>query len=239
MGRSARLVAWLTTLAAAGGILTAAGGALPAPPVGSTRALVGWLVLTDPVVVALSVLRLAALLLTASLAALTLSSGVAPIGTCQPAGATKMSPLARRVLEGVAGFSLLTPTQLGSPVAAQPTPDDTAVLYDLDAEDPPRPDAGGVAVMRSLDAAPPPPTTDGMPGSEPSTDSTWAIAPGDHLWSVSRHTLHDALGRSPTDPEIAAYLARLVARNHDVLAVPSMPDLVFAGQVFVLPPVQE
>jgi hypothetical protein len=238
MGRSVRLVAWLTTLAAAGGILTAAGGALPAPPIGSTRALVGWLVLTDPVVVALSVLRLVALLVTASLAALTLSTGVSPIGACPRASATKIPPLVRRVLEGVAGFSL-TLTHLGSPVAAQPTPDDTAVLYNLDAENPPRPDAGGVAVMRSLDAAPPPPPTDGMPGSEPPTDSTWAIAPGDHLWSVSRHTLQDALGRSPTDPEIAAYLARLVAHNHDMLAVPSMPDLVFAGQVFVLPPVQE
>lgn len=68
-------------------------------------------------------------------------------------------------------------------------------------------------------------------------EGTWRIEPGDHLWRVAEQTLRTRTGRTPTDDETATYLTRLIAANHDVLVVADNPDLVFAGQVFVLPAV--
>lgn len=65
------------------------------------------------------------------------------------------------------------------------------------------------------------------------------IAAGDHLWGVAEQTLASRWSRSPEPAEIAAYLHRLIAANRGVLAVPDEPDLVFPGQVFVLPEVPD
>ena len=61
------------------------------------------------------------------------------------------------------------------------------------------------------------------------------IVSGDHLWGVAERTLSDRTGHAPTPAEVLDYLERLVAENRGVLAVPDNPDLVFPGQVFVLP----
>jgi hypothetical protein len=63
------------------------------------------------------------------------------------------------------------------------------------------------------------------------------IARGDHLWHVSEATLERQLGTRPDDAAIAAYLGRLVQANRERLVTPDDPDLVFAGQQLVLPPV--
>ena len=61
------------------------------------------------------------------------------------------------------------------------------------------------------------------------------IAAGDHLWGVAERTLLGRTGTAPAPAEVVDYLGRLVAANRGVLAVPDNPDLVFPGQVFVLP----
>lgn len=64
----------------------------------------------------------------------------------------------------------------------------------------------------------------------------WRIEPGDHLWAVAERTLAWAQGHPPTVAATAAYLERLIGANRDRLVVPDEPDLVFPGQLVVLPP---
>jgi hypothetical protein len=49
--------------------------------------------------------------------------------------------------------------------------------------------------------------------------------------------LAESWATTPTDAEVADYLALVVEHNRATLAVPDHPDLVFPGQVFVRPPV--
>ena len=68
------------------------------------------------------------------------------------------------------------------------------------------------------------------------TPTSWTVRPGDHLWRVARTTLAAAGGAPPPDAAVARYLGLLVAANRDRLVVPDDPDLIYPGQVFVLPP---
>ncbi|MEZ5145456.1 MAG: hypothetical protein R2726_23525 [Acidimicrobiales bacterium] len=68
-------------------------------------------------------------------------------------------------------------------------------------------------------------------------EGTWRIEPGDHLWHVAESTLQRVWGRVPSTRETASYLGLIIDANRPSLAVADNPDLVFAGQVFVLPSV--
>jgi len=128
-------------------------------------------------------------------------------------GRTDRPHAARLVEHGVAalvGFSV------AMPLAAATDPGEPA----------PEP-----ATMRRLT----PSVRPAVPTAEP-VDQTWTISPGDHLWGLSAVTLEAALGRTPTDTEIAGYVSEVIERNRHVFAVPTDPDLVFPGQVFVRPP---
>ncbi len=63
------------------------------------------------------------------------------------------------------------------------------------------------------------------------------LSAGDHLWSVAADEMTMALGRSPNESEVVRYWSTLVEANRERLADPANPDLVFAGQVIVVPPV--
>ena len=78
--------------------------------------------------------------------------------------------------------------------------------------------------------------TEASPLATAEAASTWTIGPGDHLWGVATRTLAGAWGRPPSDHDVAAYLAELVAANRSALLVPDDPDLVVPGQTFSLPP---
>jgi len=62
------------------------------------------------------------------------------------------------------------------------------------------------------------------------------VARGDSFWSMAERTLGDAWSRAPTAAEVVPYWSRLVDANRSRLADPARPDLIFAGQVFVIPP---
>lgn len=128
---------------------------------------------------------------------------------------------ARLVEHGVAAL-------IGFSVAATvpPAPPPAVAVATGPAEPAPEP-----ATMRPLPPSVPPV----VPAAEP-VDETWTIQPGDHLWGLSHVVLEAALGRPPTDTEIAGYLSEVIERNRHAFAVPTDPDLVFPGQVFVCPP---
>lgn len=62
------------------------------------------------------------------------------------------------------------------------------------------------------------------------------VAPGDSLWSIAVQALIDAGQPRPSDASVTAYWRQLIDANRHVLVVPSNADLVYAGQVFTLPP---
>jgi nucleoid-associated protein YgaU len=66
---------------------------------------------------------------------------------------------------------------------------------------------------------------------------TWTVRPGDDLWSIAEQVLQAANARPPSSAEIAPYWITLIAANRDRLVVPGDADLIFAGQVLVVPPV--
>lgn len=72
---------------------------------------------------------------------------------------------------------------------------------------------------------------------EPKAAEVWVAESGDHLWAVASETLSDAWGRSPHDSEVDRYWRQLVSTNSSRLVDPSNPDLIYPGQVFVLPAV--
>jgi hypothetical protein len=62
------------------------------------------------------------------------------------------------------------------------------------------------------------------------------IEAGDNLWNLAESRLHEVLGRPPTDAETGPYWRRVVQTNRDRIKSGD-PDLIFPGEVLILPPV--
>lgn len=93
-------------------------------------------------------------------------------------------------------------------------------------EVPAGPPEDAVPVDHAAEVAPAPPTT----------DTTYTIRPGDHLWAIAERHVAEALGRTPTDAEIATYWAHLIDLNLPRLRSGN-PDLIFPGESIECPPV--
>ena len=61
------------------------------------------------------------------------------------------------------------------------------------------------------------------------------VLPGDHLWAIAARRVQLATGSSPPPAAVEPYWLALIEANHDRLADPEDPDLLFPGQVLVLP----
>jgi nucleoid-associated protein YgaU len=93
-------------------------------------------------------------------------------------------------------------------------------------------------------ATTPPATTASAPGASslagtpirPGATSTWTVRRGDHLWGIAERTLATRRAADPSDDDVRRYWVELIATNRGRLADPANPDLIFAGQVLVLPP---
>ena len=142
-------------------------------------------------------------------------------------------PNGRIALDGLIGVGLMTvtaaPLLQPTPAAAVPTIARPAV-HVADVEPTPAP-------------APPgdPEPEAGTPVLTPTTTSDadvvhHVVAPGEHLWSIAADRLDDAWQRPVSDAEIAPYWRAIIDANRDRLVVAGEPDLIVAGQVFVLPP---
>ena len=125
-----------------------------------------------------------------------------------------------------------------APAPTEPTPAEPAPTAATTPRPPPTLDGVGPvapAADRADHPAPGPMTSLSPPAPDGLGEHHHTIAAGDHLWGVAEQTLAARWSRSPEPAEIAAYLHRLIEANRGVLAVPDEPDLVFPGQVFVLP----
>lgn len=77
-------------------------------------------------------------------------------------------------------------------------------------------------------AASPGATAAGAPGG------TWTTEAGDSLWTIAARALQST-GGPVTDAQIAPYWSLVVQANRERLANPADADLIYPGQVFVLP----
>jgi hypothetical protein len=82
--------------------------------------------------------------------------------------------------------------------------------------------------------APPAPAPAAAPAAaEP---VTWTVGPGDSFWYIAATVLAHHHPH-PSRAQLTAYWDALVKANQDRLVHPGNPDLIYAGQQFVLPPV--
>ena len=79
--------------------------------------------------------------------------------------------------------------------------------------------------------------SDGSPSAVSEEDDLGSVVVerGDNLWSISEDRLEDDLGREAADPEIAPYWGEVVDANQDRYLQPGNPNLIYSGQVLVLP----
>lgn len=239
----------VAALAAAVAALWSAGGARFAPPMTSWSDASGWYEEVGPEVAAVAVVRAGglgvALWLLAG-ATLQLSAGVLRSHVLQRVADLVAPRSLQRLVHGLAGLSLSAGLAVTAPSAGIPTDAGAGVAVTRPAEDPT--EAAGTATMRVLDgpspaeaAAPtpaPPPAVAATPApAPPPAVDVVAVAAGDCFWSISADVLADALGRPPSDGEVATHWRRLVEANRDRLVDPGNPDLLYPGQQLVLPAV--
>jgi hypothetical protein len=221
-------------------------GDLAVPPA-SIDGLSDWLDRRDTVVAAFALVRLAALGVGLYLLVIVVCGGVAryfELGRVTSFVDRLTLPFARGLLGGMAFLGVMAgPPQLrpqGSDTMVELPPDsgstapttstvvaDTAVLHDISAP------ADADATLQQLPDAP----TQAAPLSAIATDETWVVQHGESLWSISAEHMADVIGRQMSERDIAPYWRRVVELNRPNLVIPHDADLLFAGQVILLPAV--
>ena len=245
--RTAAVGAWTAFLAACVAALHALGGPLAPPPLSDPSGLGPWLDARLPAQAAVAVVRLAALALAWYLLAATVAGVLARLSGA--ASAVRLAdalsiPTVRRFVHGAVGLSIVAGAAGAPPAAALadatgggsggPPP----TMRVLPPEGAHLASPGAPAPARSAEPAGTPEAPPGPPAGEASAaPGTWTVGPGDHLWGVAERALAEAWGRPPSDAEVDPYWRALIEANRQRLRDPANPDLVFAGQVLVLPPV--
>lgn len=134
--------------------------------------------------------------------------------------------LRRAVAVVISGGLLASPVTSAAEVREPPAAE-TPILRRVPGDDMTRPSPG---------ASPAPVAAPAPTPTHPSAVDLEEIvaAPGDHLWAIAERVLATRLGRPPTDAEIVPFWRAVIDLNRDRLASGD-PDLIFAGQRFLLP----
>jgi len=275
------IVAWVAALCGIGWTLVRVGhGSLAPPPSGSgLAALRQWASGRDAPTMAMSVVRLLALVLDGYLLA-TIVVGTAARLT-RSAGAVRAAdlispPSVRRLLGTTLGglmlsasasapFAVPSAWQHSGPAAALMTAGPREVpatggppLIRAAGADAPLlrlippgvvvPGLGAVPVPSpSMPARPttlppppprvvPPPVTPRVPPLSSTASigpTTWTVRPGDNFWEIARVAIA-ATTPNPTARTVAPYWRSLINANRG--RFPGDPDLIYAGEVFLIPP---
>ena len=65
--------------------------------------------------------------------------------------------------------------------------------------------------------------------------SSVTVAAGESFWKIAEDLVGQQLGHPPTDAEMTPFWAELVAANADRLVHAGNPNLIYPGQVLVVP----
>jgi len=230
-----RLVVLL--LAAAGALLAllaAGSGPLAAPEVHGWRSVVAWYDAVGAASASIAALRLVALAVAAwLLVAATLLLGTWSARPALRRLADAVSPGAlRRLAHGAAGLSL-TVGLAGPP--APPDPAGTAVMEVLETEEPTTTTTIPPTTNTTTTSAPAPqPAAIPVPVAAARGPDQVIVTAGDSFWSLAVDAVADHRGTVAVDE----YWRRLIAANRERLVDPGNADLIYPGQVLVLPAVE-
>jgi hypothetical protein len=150
-------------------------------------------------------------------------------------GMLVLPPVRRMVEAAVAGAVALAsihPMALAAPLEPpRPVPVETAEPAVHDAAQARRPDPEWTALRPGASG----PRRD--LASTPAGAVEVTVTPGDNLWRLAERRLGEVRGRPPGDGEIAPYWVEVIASNRHRLRSGD-PDLIFPGEVLVMPPVE-
>ena len=232
--RCAAAATWVLALGVAAAALTWAGdGPLAGPPLDPGHWW-AWLEGRDPAVAAFSLLRLVALVgLWYTVVVTTTGAVLRLVGAAsliRVADRFTIAPV-RRMLAGSVSLGLAASSVLAVAAPALRTPV-AAASQQAAADAPP-----STVTMHRLEPSEPVPATPAVvpPVTPAATTDRWTVKPGECFWSIAESVLTESVGRAPTDAEIVPYWRRLIDANRHELARGDDADLIFPGQVFVLP----
>lgn len=250
---------------AVGGFLLTYLSPVPEPPVLHPGHLVAWWGAHPPVIAAMSLLRIAGLLfggywllLCSAVIVFTRSGHLLRLVPLRLPGMGHLMKVATGgSLLGVAVVCATgCATTAGHSSAAAPRPPELVQL-----DNPTAPSTPPHVTVPHLQAAPatsppargepgaiqpgPPPPTASPEAAPPaafpttamaSTEATsWTVKPGEDLWSITESVLIARLGHAPDQREVAALWVRVIDINRPGLPDPANPNLIFAGDVVVIP----
>ncbi|HEX2048117.1 MAG TPA: LysM peptidoglycan-binding domain-containing protein [Acidimicrobiales bacterium] len=230
--RLAAAAAWVLALGAAAALLQWAGhGALAAPPLAEPGRWPTWLDGRDPVVAAFSLLRLVALagvwyvVVVTTLGAVLRSVGAASL--VRLSDRVTVGPVRRLLAGGVSAGLAASGVAVAAPALRSPV---AAATRQASTDTPP-----STVTMHSLAPSETVPAAPEVVTPARTNDDRWTVKPGECFWSIAESVLTERWGRAPTDAEIVPYWLRLIDANRLELGHRDDPDLVFPGQVFVVP----
>jgi len=212
-------------------------GSLPLPDGFSPAQTERWLLDHGPLVAAFALLRGLALL-AAVYAAVIGASGLLAVVVRSSTLATLTLrltlPSLRPLVAPLAAFTFTIGGALPAGAAASadpaPRPPEMQVSRDVPRDD------GRAPVIQLVPTTPLPAAP--VPSAPlPAPDTSYTVTPGDSFWSIAAQHVRSTTGIAPSDAEIARYWRVLIEANRHHLMVPGVPDLIYPGQVFTLPPV--
>lgn len=236
--RRLRLAVWVCFLVATLVVLHSMGGRLAPPPLSQPGGLDEWFAERRPAEAAFAAIRLVTLGLAWYLVAVTvLGTAARLLRLSRLTTVTDLVtvPAVRRLVNGAVGLTTMAATALGGAAGSPGLADEPPAVETMrrlpdevgqPATPPPSPPAG-----ESMRRLPDPPGQGGPPGPPRS----WTVRPGDHFWAVAERVLAEAWRRAPSDAEVTPYWQTLVEANRDRLRDRDNPDLLFPGQVVVVP----
>lgn len=146
----------------------------------------------------------------------------------------------RRLIDGLVAGALVASVGLPSTAIAMTGPGYIPVPAGdpIEMDNPPTGSVLPGSLFLPIPQIPVPPVDD--PGSlppqagVPNDPSEVVVQPGDHMWSLAEKRLNLILGREASDTEIAPYWLKVIGTNLSRIRSGD-PDLIFPGEVLLLP----
>lgn len=225
-------VAWLSGTVAAGWALWSLGGMADLGVNWSDP--LGWLAQSEIEVASAALLRLAGLMVVAwILTSTVLYMGAVACGMDRRRLQwLSIGPIRRAVDSLLAGYLMVAGVvPAGAAIDPVVVPDTTPpAVSTLD------PSYVPVPAGDTQPPARPPTEIDPPAASAPGEEITVVVTSGDHMWKLAERHLTDSLGRPPSLAQIDSYWRRVVEVNRSLIRSGD-PDLIFPGEVLVLPEV--
>jgi nucleoid-associated protein YgaU len=162
-------------------------------------------------------------------------------------------PAVRRVVDGTAAMTVVAAAVAGPALPANATDEPDPIVIEIDEDGLPIPPFVGSEDTQPAETLPegaarigwtpaaagistsPNTATGAVVIAEP---TRWTVTSGDNLWTIAQRHLGTLAASEAALPDLADYWRRVVAANQDVIRS-NDPDLIYPGEIVVLPPAAE